>query len=388
MSVRLAILGSTGSIGRQALEVAARHPERLTVTALAAGGRLDSLEAQARALKPRFVALERAADPEAARARLLAAVPGAEVRVGPGSAARLAAECEADTVLNGIVGAAGLEASVRVLERGLRLALANKETLVVAGPLVRALLTRGSELIPVDSEHSAALQCLGARPPAEIARLTLTASGGPLLDHPDWRRATREQVLRHPVWAMGERITVDSALLVNKAFELIEARWLFDLEWKQLDAWLHPQALIHALVTFRDGSLVAQAAPPDMRLPIQLALSWPERWSEAVAPLDPRRLAGLAFEPIPRGRFPGFDVALEAGRAGGTAPCVLNAADEVAVAAFLEGRLPLGSVPEVIAQVLAALPPRKIESLEQLKSVDASARAMAREATRALEVRA
>ena len=388
MSVRLAILGSTGSIGRQALDVAARRRDRVEVRSLAVGRDLDALEAQARAVRPAMLALEHAADEAAARARLALAAPGARIHVGAGAAAQLAAESDATVVLNGIVGAAGLEASLRVLERGARLALANKETLVIGGPLVRAALARGGALVPVDSEHSAALQCLGGRPAREVRRLVLTASGGALRDHPDWRRATREEVLRHPVWTMGGRITVDSALLVNKALELIEAHCLFDLDWSRIEAWLHPQALIHALVTFTDGSMVAQAAPPDMRLPIQLALSWPERWEEAVAPIEPAALGALSFAPIAPGRFPAFDLALAAGRTGGTAPCVLNAADEVAVEAFLDGRLALAAIPDVIEQALAAHPAERVESFAHVRTVDAAARATAREAVRAMAVRA
>ena len=360
----------------------------MEVRSLAAGRDLDALEAQARAVRPAMLALEHAADEAAARARLALAAPGARIHVGAGAAAQLAAESDATVVLNGIVGAAGLEASLRVLERGARLALANKETLVIGGPLVRAALARGGALVPVDSEHSAALQCLGGRPAREVRRLVLTASGGALRDHPDWRRATREEVLRHPVWTMGGRITVDSALLVNKALELIEAHWLFDLDWSRIEAWLHPQALIHALVTFTDGSMVAQAAPPDMRLPIQLALSWPERWEEAVAPIEPAALGALSFAPIAPGRFPAFDLALAAGRTGGTAPCVLNAADEVAVEAFLDGRLALAAIPDVIEQALAAHPAERVESFAHVRTVDAAARATAREAVRAMAVRA
>ena len=389
MISRVAVLGSTGSIGVQALEVAEAHPDRVTVAALAAGGSLETLAAQARRWRPHALALERAADPAAARARLAEASPRAAIEVGPGAAARLVASCGCDTVLNGIVGAAGLAASLATLERGLRLALANKETLVVGGELVRALLARGGELIPVDSEHSAALQCLGGRPPAEVACLTLTASGGALRDHPDWRRAGRDEVLAHPVWSMGPRITVDSATLFNKGLELIEARWLFDLGWEQLAAVLHREARIHALVRFVDGSVVAQAAAPDMRLPIALGLSWPEHWprpaasagapspagSPALGPLD---LAGLAFAPLPEGRHPAFDLALAAGRAGGTAPCALNAADEAAVEAFLAGRMPLGAVPDVIAAVMDAHRIEPVESLAQLAAVDAWAREEAR----------
>jgi 1-deoxy-D-xylulose-5-phosphate reductoisomerase len=299
--------------------------------------------------------------------------------VGPGSAGRLIDEAECDVVLNGIVGAAGLAASLATLARGARLALANKETLVVGGALIAAQLARGGELVPVDSEHSGVLQCLGARPPAEIARLTLTASGGALRGHADWRRATREEVLAHPVWTMGPRITVDSALLFNKGLELIEARWLFDLPWERLEAVLHPEALVHAIVAFRDGSSVLQAAPPDMALPIQLALSWPERWEGTLAPLAPASLEGLHFEPITAGRYPAFDLVRAAGRAGGTAPCVLNAADEVAVEAFLEGVIALGQVPEVIERVLEAHTVEAVASLEQLEQADRWARALARD---------
>jgi len=377
---RLVVLGSTGSIGRQTLEVAEGHPGRVAVVALAAGRALDALCDQARRIRPGALALEHAVDPGAARARLGAAAPGARIEVGAGAAARLVAATECDTVLNGIVGAAGLEASLEALARGCRLALANKETLVIGGPLIAAALARpgGGELIPVDSEHSAALQCLGGRPASEVARLTLTASGGALRAHPDWRRATRDEVLAHPVWTMGPRITVDSATLFNKGLELIEAHWLFGLDWERLEAVLHPQARIHALVTFVDGSMTVQAAAADMRLPIRLGLSWPEHWGGQTAPLAATDLGGLTFAPIERGRYPAFDLARAAGRAGGTAPCALNAADEVAVEAFLAGRLPLGAVPDVIAAVMDAHRTEPVESLAQLRAVDAWAREEAR----------
>lgn len=374
----LTVLGATGSIGRQALDVAAGAPDRLGVRGLAAGSDLDGLVGLARATRPRGLALERAADPAAARAALRDAAPGAEVRVGAGAAAWLAESSGADVVLNGIVGAAGLEASLAALRAGARLALANKETLVVGAPLVRAALARGGELLPVDSEHSAAFQCLAGRPAAEVARLTLTASGGALRTHPDWRAATPAEVLRHPVWAMGRRITVDSALLFNKGLELIEAVALFDLEWDQIEAVLHPQAIVHALVRFRDGSTVLQAARPDMRIPIRLALSWPERWDDPGAGVGALDLAGLEMAPIPAGAYPALDVAVAAGHAGGTAPCALNAADEVAVEAFLDGAIPLGAVPEIVRRVVAEHRIEAVESLAQLREVDARARASAR----------
>lgn len=387
MSRRLVVLGSTGSIGRQGLAVADRWRDRLTVSGLAAGRDLDGLEERASAIRPEGVALEHADDPSAARARLERAVPGARVWVGRGAAASLVRETPADVVLNGIVGAAGLEASLATLERGARLALANKETLVVGAALVHEALRAGGELLPVDSEHSAALQCLGNRPPEQVARLVLTASGGALRDHPDWRHARREEVLAHPVWSMGSRITVDSALMVNKGLEMIEAHALFGLDWGQLEAVLHPEARVHAWATFVDGSTLLQAAAPDMQLPIQLAISWPDRWPGALEPLDASDLAGLTFAPIPVSQYPAFAITVSAGRRGGTAPCVLNAADEIAVQAFLEGALELGRVPEVLSRVLDAHTPEPVESLEQLREWDAWARERARDAVMMREVR-
>ncbi len=379
--LELAILGSTGSIGEQALDVAARESSRLSVVALAAGRSLERLCEQAARWRPRHLALEHAADAESARKQLRAASPGADVEVGTGATARLAERCGAAVVLNGVVGAAGLAASLATLERGARLALANKETLVIGAPLVAAALERASgSLVPVDSEHSAALQCLQGCPPAEVLRLTLTASGGPLRQHPDWRRATAAEVLAHPVWTMGPRITTDSATLFNKGLEILEAHALFNLGWEQLDAVIHPRAVLHAIATFRDGSLVAQAASPDMRLPIQLALSWPARWGESVPPLPVTALAGLELLPLEPERYPAYICALAAGRAGGTAPCVVNAADEVAVQAFLDGEIALGRVPEVLERVLAEHDVEKVESLEHLRGVDAWARAAARRA--------
>ncbi|NOT34073.1 MAG: 1-deoxy-D-xylulose-5-phosphate reductoisomerase [Candidatus Eisenbacteria bacterium] len=380
----MVVLGATGSIGRQTLDVSWRHRDRFRIVALAAGSDLDGLVALARECGQRGVALqalglERAADASRARDALASVCPAARIEVGAGSAARLAGECAADAVVNGIVGAAGLDASLATLAAGRRLALANKETLVIGAELVQRALASGGELIPVDSEHSAALLCLGGRPASEVARLTLTASGGPLRDHRNWRQASVAEVLAHPVWAMGRRITVDSALLVNKALELIEARALFGLDWSQLDAVIHPQARFHALVAFRDGALVAQAAAADMRLPIQLALSWPEHWEGPVPPLAAPDLARLDFEAIAPGRFPAFDLGVAVGKAGGTAPCAYNAADEEAVAAFLDGRIPLGRVVEILEQVMAAHDREAVSSRAQLAAVDEWARRAARE---------
>ena len=384
MITRVTVLGSTGSIGRQTLEVAARSGGRLRIVALAAGRDFEALAAQAAVVRPLALGLESAADPGLARRRLAEAAPGARIEIGPGAATRLAAEVEAEVVVNGVVGAAGLEPSLAALARGARLALANKETLVIGAPLVKAALARGGgTLLPVDSEHSAALQCLGGRPPREVLRLTITASGGALREHPDWRRATREEVLAHPVWPMGDRITVDSALMFNKGLELIEAHALFDLDWGQLEAVLQPEARLHAWATFIDGSTVVQAARPDMALPIQVALSWPERWPGGIAPLAAVDLAGLTVLPIMPERYPAYVLALAAGRAGGTAPCVLNAADEVAVRAFLDGAIGIAGVPDIVARVLESHSIAQVESVEQLRAVDAAARARAHEAVHA-----
>ena len=384
MRQRVTVLGSTGSIGRQTLDVVAGSHGRLEIVCLAAGSDLEGLAAQAARFQPGALGLEVARDLGAARARLRAAAPDARIDIGAGAAMRLAAEVDAEIVVNGIVGAAGLDPSIAALSRGARLALANKETLVIGAPLIRAALAHGGSLLPVDSEHSAAFQVLGGRPPAEVTRLTITASGGALRDHPDWRRATRGQVLAHPVWPMGDRITVDSALMFNKGLELIEAHELFDLGWDQLEAVLHPEARLHAWATFVDGSTIVQAARPDMALPIQLALSWPERWPSTVAPLDATDLAGLTLGPIPLDRYPALGLVIAAGKAGGTAPCAINAADEIAVRAFLEGAITIGDVPDVIARAMEHFDAEPVVSVAQLREVDARARERARLAVAAV----
>ena len=380
MTTRVCLLGSTGSIGRQTLDVVSQSQGRLVAVALAAGSDLETLLAQAARVKPLALGLEAASDPAAARSRLQAVAPGARIEIGAGAAARLAAEVDAEIVVNGVVGAAGLEPSLAALNRGARLALANKETLVIGSALVRAALARGGSLVPVDSEHSGALQVLGGRPAAEVVRLTITASGGALRDHPDWRRATREQVLAHPVWPMGDRITVDSALMFNKGLELIEAQVLFELEWHQLEAVLHPEARLHAWATFIDGSTIVQAAHPDMALPIQLALSWPERWPCRVRPLEAQDLAGLTIGPISYERFPALALVIAAGKLGGTAPCAINAADEVAVRAFLDGAIGIGDVPDVLARVMDHFDAEPVESVAQLREVDTCVRERTRAA--------
>jgi 1-deoxy-D-xylulose-5-phosphate reductoisomerase len=362
---RVVLLGSTGSIGTQALDVVRAHPDRFTVVALAAGSDHATLASQAEELGVTELAL---ADPAAADA-LRRARPGAAVRDGAGGIAELAA-LDADLVLNGITGAAGLPSTLAALEAGTVVALANKESLIVGGDLVVAAAERagGRErmLVPVDSEHSALAPCLRGGRAAEVARLVLTASGGPFrgCNRRDLTDVTPQQALAHPTWAMGPVITVNSATLMNKGLELIEAHLLFDVGWDRLDTVVHPQSLVHSMVEFVDGSTLAQVSPPDMRLPIQLAMGWPERLDTAFVAMDWTSPTTMTFEPPDREAFPALDLAAEAGRRGGTAPAVLNAANEQAVDAFLRGRLAFLDIAEVVGRVLeahdASGPPREV----------------------------
>jgi 1-deoxy-D-xylulose-5-phosphate reductoisomerase len=352
---RVTVLGSTGSIGTQALEVIASQPDALTVTALAAGRLGELLLAQLDTTGVRRVAV---AD-RAGAAELRAARPALEVLDGPEGVRELAAG-EADLVLNGVAGAAGLGPTLAALRQGTPVALANKESLVIGGPVVVAAADaaggRATHLLPVDSEHSALAQCLRAGDAREVARLTLTASGGPFRGRTaaELAAVTPRDALAHPTWSMGPLVTVNSATLMNKGLELIEAALLFDVPFDRLAVTVHPQSIVHALVTFVDGSTVAQLSPPDMRLPIQLALTWPVRLGAAWPRLDLEQALRLDFEPADRVTFPSLDLAEAAGRAGGTHPAVLNAANEVAVAAFLAGRLPFIAIPVVVHDVLDA----------------------------------
>jgi len=353
-AIGLAVLGSTGSIGRMALEIASRYPDRIRVLALAAGRNAEELHRQQDCFNPEFVAL---GDPdEVCRA---AAWPGADV------------------IVNGIVGAAGLRPSLAALEAGRRLALANKESLVLAGHLLRQAQDRfGGEILPVDSEHSAIAQCLGGIGPAQVGRVILTASGGPFRerDPRSLAEVTPADALRHPTWTMGRRITIDSATLFNKGMELIEAHWLFDLPFERLSVWIHPQSIVHGLVETVDGSLIAQLAVPDMRLPIQWAIAFPERWDPPVARCDLASLGRLDFAEPDEARFPCLGLVLRAGRIGGTAPAVVNAADEVLVAAFLEGRISFPQIAEGLAAVLERHDPAADPYVEEILAADAWAR--------------
>ncbi len=373
---RVAILGSTGTVGRGGLEVVRQHRDLFIVEALAAGRRVRDLAAQIEEFRPRVavVADDRARDELAS----LTDLPRERITIGESGLEEVASR-PVDLVLQAVGGAAGLPATLGAVDAGNPLALANKESLVLAGELVAARArARGTPILPGDSEHAGLFQCLAGAPPgATLERLTLTASGGPLRTRADWQDATPEDVLAHPVWKMGARITVDSALLLNKGFEVIEARWLFGVPLTAIDVVIHPQAIVHALVTFVDHSTIAQLSVPDMKLPIQLALARPERLPAPVPALDLARVGRLDFEPLVPGRFPCFDLAREAARRGGTAAAILNAADETAVAAFLDGRLKLGDVPGVLAGVLAALPASPATDLAAIRSADRAARAEA-----------
>jgi 1-deoxy-D-xylulose-5-phosphate reductoisomerase len=379
MTIGIAILGSTGSIGQSTLGVVARHRERFRVVALTAHRNAELLRAQADEWRPAYVGLVNGGKGEEGRGK-------GEARRGKGTACLIEAAThpEAGIVVNGIVGAAGLEATLAALRAGKRVALANKETLVMAGELVTRTAREGQgEIVPVDSEHSAVLQCLAGRPASDVSRLVLTASGGPFRTWDAGRiaQATVEQALRHPTWSMGRKITVDSATLVNKALEVIEAHFLFGLAYDQVDVVVHPQSVIHALVELVDGSVLAQLGFPNMELPILYALTHPER----VADTGPKRFdavaaGSLTFEAVSMDRFPAYSLGRAAGVAGGTAPAVFNAANEIAVQAFLDGRIEFGRIAEVIDRVLAGHTPTEATTLEAVLEADAVGRRAAWEA--------
>jgi 1-deoxy-D-xylulose-5-phosphate reductoisomerase len=373
---RIAVLGSTGTVGQAALEIVRGQPGRFVVDALAGGSRVRELAAQVAEFRPRAVAV----GDERARGELLSLtdLAPAAVSVGPLGLAALAAEPR-DLVLHAVAGAAGLPATLGAVRAGTAIALANKESLVLAGELVaREAKASGAPVLPVDSEHAGLFQCLaGAHTGSPWTRLVLTASGGPLRTRADWADATPDEVLAHPIWRMGARITVDSALLLNKGFEVLEASCLFGVPIEAMDVVVHPQAIVHALVEFADHSMLAQLSVPDMKLPVQLALTWPERLAPPLPALDLSAVRRLEFEPLVPGRYPAFAIALAAGKRGGTAPAVLNAADEVAVRAFLDGKIRLGDVPEILDEVLAACPIAEAKDLAAIEAADRDARALA-----------
>ena len=362
---RVAILGATGSIGRQALEVAAAH-EGIEVVALAAGRDVEGLRAAARAHRVELVAL---GDADVARA---AGVPLG----GPDGVVRLVQESGADVVLNAIVGAAGLEASLAALAAGADLALANKESLVAGGPLVLDALARSGRVLTVDSEHSALAQCLAGEPAEAVESVVLTASGGPFRGRTIAQLADvgLADALAHPTWNMGAKITVDSATLMNKGLEVIEAHFLFGLPYDRIEVVVHPQSIVHGMVRFRDGALLAHLGCPDMRVPISYALTYPARAATAAPRLDLTRAFSLDFAPPDTATFRCLALAREAGIAGGSAPCVLNAANEEAVAAFLAGRIRFLDIAALVADALDVVEPGLVVTLADVRSADAAAR--------------
>lgn len=356
----LAVLGSTGSIGTQALEVAGWLGDSVRVVGLAAGRNIDLLEAQVKRWAPSIVGV---ADEDAARKlreRLRGLDFDVEVVSGAGAAECVAMHPDADVVLSAVVGIAGLLPTYAAVRQGKTVALANKETLVAAGRLVMEEVRRhGATIIPVDSEHSAIFQCLAGRDMSEVGRLILTASGGPFrtLDASELGEVRPDQALRHPTWSMGAKITIDSATLMNKALEVIEARWLFGVDPDRIDVVIHPQSIVHSMVELIDGSIIAQLGPPDMRLPIQYALTYPARAAGRARTLDVAHLGALTFEPPDVGKFPALRLGYEAVRAGRTMPCVLSAANEEAVRLFLEGRIGLLDIPALVEDAMASHDP-------------------------------
>ncbi len=375
----LAILGSTGSIGTSTLEVVRSFPERFRVVALAAGGNLDLLEEQIREFHPSLAAVK----DELSAAELRNRLDGAcEVAEGAQGRIDAATHPEADMVVSALVGALGLEATYEALSRGRDVALANKEALVVAGEHMTGLAAAtGAKILPVDSEHNAIHQCLRGERSSEVRRLWLTASGGPFLRHSIERLAgvTREEALRHPTWKMGPKVTIDSATLMNKGLEVIEARWLFGLDARRIRVVIHPKSVVHSMVEFIDGSFKAQLGITDMRHPIQYALSWPERWESDLPPFDPIEAGPLEFEAPDTQRFRCLELAFRALEAGGAAPAVLNAANEVAVRAFLEERAAFMEIPAVIAETLDRHAGDGAADLKELLAADGRARRTAEE---------
>jgi 1-deoxy-D-xylulose-5-phosphate reductoisomerase len=376
------ILGSTGSIGTQALDVVRHNPERFRVVGLsAAGTNQELLVGQIREFLPPLVAIADEAAAQEVRDRLGETVRGVELLVGPQAGEQLAADTEADMILNGLVGSQGLGPTLTALQSGKTVALANKESLVVGGDLVMDLIKGEPErLLPVDSEHAALALALRGERREDLKRVVITGSGGPFRgwSATELSRASMKEALQHPVWSMGPKITIDSATLMNKGLEVIEAHHLFGLEYSQIHVLIHPEGVVHAIAEFRDGSMRAEMASADMRLPIQLALAWPERLPSGVAPL-PLTETPLTFEPVDHEAFPAVDLAYRVGGLGLTFPAVMNAANEVAVMAFLEGKIPLPRIVEIVQTIVDQHEPPSVVSVVHIERADAWARRRAME---------
>jgi 1-deoxy-D-xylulose-5-phosphate reductoisomerase len=386
MPNRVAILGSTGSIGTSALDVAARLPKRVEVVALSTHSRIDDLAAQAEQFRPRYAAITGPSPTAAQRLRIERA--GVQLLVGEAALCEIVRAAEVDTVLLAVVGAAGVRAAIETVSSGKTLALANKEALVIAGSIVMPLAREhGAAVLPVDSEHSALAQCLRAGKMSEVARVILTASGGPFRDSPAaaMRNATVAEAMKHPTWSMGAKVTIDSATMFNKAMEIVEAAWLFDLPAEKIDVVIHPQSVVHSMVEFVDGSVIAQLSPPDMRTPIQHALTWPDRLSLAPSRQDFASRFSFDFAPPDLSRFPSLRMGYDVVRRGGTSGAALNAANEVAVQALQAGQVRLGQMFDVVERTIDAHQFEPRPSLDDLMETDRWARAHAEELIRAAD---
>ncbi|MGD0296637.1 MAG: 1-deoxy-D-xylulose-5-phosphate reductoisomerase [Bryobacteraceae bacterium] len=382
----LTILGSTGSIGVSTLDVVGRHPEQYRVHALVAGRNVDLLAQQILRFRPKVAVTATDADRESLMVRLkdstLAPEDWPELLWGPEARVEVATEQDVDFVMSAIVGVAGLEATYEAIVHGKRLGLANKEVLVASGKLViDAARKSGTELIPVDSEHNGAHQCLRAGQRGEVSRLILTASGGPFRETPLERlaRVTPAEALNHPTWKMGQRITIDSATLMNKGFEVIEACWLFDFSADEVDVVIHPQSTVHAMVEYSDGSVIAQISATDMRMPIQYALTYPARESAPVPRLDWTEARSWSFSAPDFEKFPSLRLAYQAQRQGGSATCTLNAADEIAVEAFLAGKIAFPDIATVVEETLERVPGHEPASVREVLEIDELSRSVARQ---------
>jgi len=391
---QLAILGSTGSIGVNTLDVIRAHPDRFKVVALTAAKQIERLAEQCIEFKP-VIAVVAGADGAAQLSQLLQEkkIP-TQVLYGPEALVSAVTESGCDTVMAAIVGAAGLVPTLAAAKAGKRVLLANKEALVMSGNLfMQAMKAGGGELLPIDSEHNAIFQCLPDRFTKNpgihlgVEELWLTASGGPFRDRPlaDLAGITPDQACAHPNWVMGRKISVDSATMMNKGLEVIEAFWLFGLPLEKIKVLIHPQSVVHSMVRYRDGSVLAQMGQPDMRIPIAYGLAWPERIDAGVAPLNLTQLSGLSFTEPNFAQFPCLSLAFAAAKAGGTSPAVLNAANEVAVAAFLADGLPYLSIPKVVEHCLNALPSSSADSLETILAADTQARQAANQCIRSIQ---
>ncbi|MBI4524404.1 MAG: 1-deoxy-D-xylulose-5-phosphate reductoisomerase [Deltaproteobacteria bacterium] len=371
----LAILGSTGSVGESTLKLVRQFPAEFQVEGLAAGGNIKKVAAQVREFSPRQVSV-RDQDSVPLLRQLLGKCR-TEILWGESGAVSVARANGVDIVVAAIVGGAGLVPTLEAVRAGKKVALANKEALVMAGEIfVREAKKKGVRLLPVDSEHSAIFQCLQGNSREEVDRIVLTASGGPFLRAPlkSLGRVTVEQALKHPTWKMGPKITVDSATMMNKGLEVLEARWLFDVKPRQVEVVIHPQSVVHSMVRYQDGSIIAQLGLPDMRIPIAYALSYPHRLKTSWRPLELTRLGELTFLPVDDRRYPALRLAYEALAEGGTMPAALNAANEVAVAAFLDRRISFRAIHRVIRKTMEAHPPKRPKQVEQILEVDRWAR--------------